>query len=80
MNCHDLQIALRRANALGLNMPTVQSLIAVASGAMTKEQVETATGTRQAWKCITSSPLFDVRDGKSFLSEKGEETIRKITK
>jgi hypothetical protein len=80
MNRNDLQTALRRANALGLNMPTLQALIAVSLGFWTKSELQKQTGNKQAWKCVIASPLFDVVDERAYLSEKGEETLNKIAK
>jgi len=76
----DLLTALRRANALGLNLTTVQVLVAVSLAFRTKDEVQKQTGSNQAWKCATTSVLFDFQDGKAYLSEKGEETLTKIMK
>jgi len=80
MNRNELQIALRKANAMGLNLTTLQVLVAVSLAYRTKDEVCKQTGSNQAWKCATTSPLFEFQDGKAYLSDKGEEKLSKILK
>jgi hypothetical protein len=77
MTASDLYKALTRADKLGINLPTLIALTYTAGQCVTTEQLKDKAG-RQAWKCATSSPLFDVVDNKAHASEKGEAALRRI--
>jgi len=80
MNKIDLHKLLFRVNKNGLNLPTLQALVAVSIMPRTSDELKKATGNGHAWKCCSNSVLFDIIDDIAHLSEKGEETLNRITK
>jgi len=80
MNAFYLNKMLRRITDHGLNLPTMHALVAVSIMPRDKEGLKLATGNNHAWKCVKSSVLFDIIDDIAHLSEKGEETLNRITK
>jgi hypothetical protein len=77
MTVSDLYYTLTRADKLGINLPTLIALTYTPRQGVTTQQLKDKAG-NQAWKCATTSPLFDVVDNKAYLSEKGEAALQRI--
>lgn len=77
MTAAELYKVLRRADKLGINLPTLIALTYTAGQAVKIDELKDKAG-RQAWKCATTSPLFDVVDHAAFVSEKGENVLGRI--
>ncbi len=77
MTAAELYKALRRADKLGINLPTLIALTYTAGQSVKIDELKDKAG-RQAWKCATTSPLFDVVDNAAIVSEKGESVLGRI--